>query len=336
MSDVSSNNNRENDENDEINDEENIGYFAEDGEPKILPPSDDRVFKSVMTTSLDSLRDLITCLIKLPVNTVVLRNKELPTTTIREKMELFDVNCSIDDGTQVEVEMQASAMKHDDATNRHKNIKSRAIYNACDIHAKQDGKGKPYGDFVRSFQVTICDYTIFPEYDEYIIPYTFRNSWGDELLNMVNVIFVELSRAAKLRSKPVETMTPLEKWIVYLHYAGKPKYQELINNILESRKEIKMAQEVLDDISRNEDERFLYRERRKAQQDYDHGMVLARREGEMKGEIRGEVRGEMKGKIKLAYKLLGSYATIEQIANLTDLSYDAVKAYFENTKNLNE
>ncbi|MDR3110357.1 MAG: Rpn family recombination-promoting nuclease/putative transposase [Planctomycetaceae bacterium] len=322
-----SNNNRYDD--DGINDGGNGEYLAEDGVPRILPPTDDRVFKSIMTTSLDSLRDLITCLIKLPVSTVELRNAELPTMTTCEKMERFDVNCSIDDGTQVEVEMQASAMKYDSADNRHENVKCRAIYNLCDLHAKQDGKGKVYKDFVRSFQVTICDYTVYPEYDEFVIPYTFRNDWGDELLDMVCIIFVELSKAAKLKNKPVETMTPLEKWLIYLHYANQPKYQELINNITESRKEIKMAQNILDNISRNEDERFLYRERRKAEQDYEHGIVGARMEGRMEGRI----EGEMEGMIKLARKHLGVYATIEQIANFAELPYDDVAKYIERINN---
>jgi predicted transposase/invertase (TIGR01784 family) len=80
-----------------------------------------------------------------------------------------------------------------------------------------------------------------------------------------------------------------------------------------------MAQNVLDNISRNEDERFLYRERRKTRQDYEHGMAVARKEG------------KVEGKIELARKHLGIYATIEQIANFTELSYGDVRDYIRIT-----
>jgi hypothetical protein len=52
--------------------------------------------------------DLISAIINRPVTDVVVRNTELPVEDTREKAERLDVNCKTDDGSQVDLEMQAS------------------------------------------------------------------------------------------------------------------------------------------------------------------------------------------------------------------------------------
>jgi hypothetical protein len=124
---------------------------------EILPPSDDGVFKTLLThpDARPCLRDIIASYIDLPVKNVTVRNTELPIGHIFEKQERFDVNCEIDGGDQVEVEMQANAMVGDNRESQHKNIKSRAIFNVCDLHAKQKGVGVSYGKLARTYQIYV-------------------------------------------------------------------------------------------------------------------------------------------------------------------------------------
>lgn len=79
----------------------------------ILPPSDDRVFKLILTSpeAKPVLMDLISSIIGRPVIDVVVRNNELPPADTEEKAERLDVNCSVDDGSQVDLEMQASRIQ---------------------------------------------------------------------------------------------------------------------------------------------------------------------------------------------------------------------------------
>ena len=81
----------------------------------ILPPSDDRVFKKILTSpeAKPALMDLISSVINRPVVDVVVRNNELLVGDTEEKAERLDVNCKIDDGTQVDLEMQASRIQED-------------------------------------------------------------------------------------------------------------------------------------------------------------------------------------------------------------------------------
>ena len=59
----------------------------------ILPPSDDRIFKLLLTSpeSKPALMDLITATIMRPVVDVAVRNNELPAGDTEEKAERLDV-----------------------------------------------------------------------------------------------------------------------------------------------------------------------------------------------------------------------------------------------------
>ena len=68
----------------------------------ILPPSDDRVFKLILThpEAKQALMNLISSVID-----VILLPNELAPGDTEEKAERLDVNCKIDDGSQVNLEM---------------------------------------------------------------------------------------------------------------------------------------------------------------------------------------------------------------------------------------
>ena len=83
--------------------------------PELLPPSEDGVFKTLLThpDAKPVLRDVVESFLRFPVVKVEVRNVELPISDINEKRERFDVNCAIDDGSQLDVEMQSEAMTGD-------------------------------------------------------------------------------------------------------------------------------------------------------------------------------------------------------------------------------
>ena len=124
--------------------------------PELLPPSEDGVFKTLMThpDAKPILRDVVESYLRFPVVNVEVRNAEMHIADIKEKRERFDVNCTADDGTQCEIEMQSEAMSGDSAGTNHKIIKSRAIYNLCDLHSGQSGRSVRYDMLMRSYQMT--------------------------------------------------------------------------------------------------------------------------------------------------------------------------------------
>ena len=253
---------------------------------EILPPYDDRIFKAFLTLpgSEPALKFVASAIINRPVVNVLVRNAELPVTDTEEKAERFDLNCVIDDDTQADIEMQSSRMKEEKDGN-HSNLRARSIYNLCDLHSSQSSKGKSYDELVRSYQVMFCGYTVFPERASFINPFSMRHDMDNGLLHdSVRVLYIELSKLNEILKKPVEQMTDMERFSVFLRYAENPDYREIVNKVIESKEGLAVAGELLMSISKDERERAIFRNRRIAIADQESNMITARREGYREAE----------------------------------------------------
>ncbi len=286
----------------------------------ILPPSDDRVFKLILTSpdAKPVLADLISSIIKRPVVEVEVRNNELPPGDTEEKAERFDVNCRIDDGSQADLEMQASRIE-EDSDGRHQNLKGKSIYYLCDLHSSQSAKGvRRYDRLARTYQVTFCSYTVFPNRAEYVNSFSLRHDEDNELLSdAIQVVYVELSKLQEIMKKSVMDMTDLEKWAVFFRYAGERGYRETVNEVIASKEVLEMAGELLMSISQDERERAVFRSRKMYQTDMLSNLATV--------EERGEKRGIVAGKIEVARNLLGMKLPLDQIIKATGLTREEIE-----------
>ena len=243
--------------------------------PKILPPYDDMVFKSILTRPDAELArvDLLSVLLGKTVKTATVRNTELPAHDVDVKQERFDVSCWFDDGDQAAVEMQAEPMRGDTFASGHKNIRERAVFGLCDLHVNQTGSGKDYADFVKSFHITITNYRVFDEKHKLVEIFSFKNQSGIVLAKSVAAVFVDLTLVGKVLKKSVDEMTAEEMWAVFLSKANESKYSEIIEKILKKREGISVANEMLHTISQDEFERARFHSRKMALQDAEHNRV---------------------------------------------------------------
>jgi predicted transposase/invertase (TIGR01784 family) len=208
----------------------------------------------------------------------------------------------------------------------------------CDLHSNQKGVGIPYRKLARTYQITFCGYTVFENRENCFNRFSFRNEEGEELLDTVNILFVELSKLARVLEKPVDKMTGAEMWAIFLAYANKPKYRETLRKIIEAKEEIKVAYELLTSISQDPDERAQFRARRKFQMDLQHNLITVFdegkqegiREGELKGKLEGiregELKGELKGKLEVARNLLANRVPLDVVVQSTGLSLDKIQS----------
>ena len=253
-----------------------------DGLPRILPPYEDGIFQAILTLpeSREALRSAVAAFLDRTVQSVTLRNNAAPKRDKRAKQEQYDINCVVDggDGDQCNVEMQATQMKLDNIGNEHVNIRCRSVFNLCDLHAAQEGKGLAYGDFARSYQVTLCKYRVFREKQNLVERFTFRTPEGKELCDAVTAIFIDLSQAEEIAKKPVSEMTPIERWAVFFALGNVPEYYGIIDDITKQEEGIAVAKETLSNISRNPDERARFHSRRIWLQDREHENAAIRKE----------------------------------------------------------
>ena len=286
----------------------------------ILPPSDDRVFKLILTSpeAKQGLMNLISSIIGRTVVDVVLLPNELAPGDTEEKAERFDVNCKIDDGSQVNLEMQASYMV-EDLGGQHLNLKGKSIYYLTDLHSSQPAKGlRRYDRLARSYQITFCSYTIFPNTQDYVNSFSLRHDTTGELLSdAINLTFVELSKLDEVVKKPVSDMTDLDKWSVFFQYAPDMEHREIVNKVIESEEVLQVAGNLLMSISQNEQERAIYRSRRKFQTDMQSNLATA--------EDNGKQIGRAEEKIEIARNALQMKMTVADIVRLTGLTQAEVE-----------
>ena len=277
----------------------------------ILPPSDDRVFKLILTSpeAKQGLMNLISSIIGRTVIDVVLLPNELAPGDTEEKAERFDVNCKIDDGSQINLEMQASHMI-EDLDGQHRNLKGKSVYYLTDLHSSQPAKGlRRYDRLARSYQITFCSYTIFPNTQDYMNSFSLRHDTTGELLSdAISLTFVELSKLSEVVKKPVCDMTDLDKWSVFLQYAPHLEHREIVNKVIESEEVLQVAGDLLMNISKNERERAIYRSRRKFQTDLQSDLATA------------EDRGRRQSAFTIAKNLLSMDMPREQVAAATGLT----------------
>ena len=262
----------------------------------ILPPSDDRIFKTLLThpDAKQVLIDVVSTVINQKVTDVQVRGIEAPVMDTEEKSERFDVNCTVDSGDQVDVEMHSC--RQDEIGSEHTNFIKKYVYFLSDLHSSQKSKGIKYRDLVRTYHVTFSMYTVLPSLPDYVNWFSLRTGKGIQLTDQINMIIVELSKLNDILKKPVEELTSFEKWSLFFRYAQEPLQRNLINDIIKKKEEIGMAAALLQEISQDENERAHLRSRKMYEMDRVSDLLTAEERGEIRGRAEGEARGITKGR----------------------------------------
>jgi len=252
----------------------------------ILPPSDDHIFKTLLThpDAECVLADVISAAIERTVVEVRVRNNELPIADVNEKTERLDVNCTVDGGDQVDVEMQSSRIE--EIAEGHRSFINKYVYYATDLHSSQQSKGKEYANLVRTYQVTFCAYHVLSSRTDFVNRASLRFPNGELFSDQVNMVIIELSKLNDILDKSVGELTPLEMWSLFFRFAPDPKRRNLINEIIETKKEVDMAAKLLQEISQDERERARARSRRMFETDMTSNLLTAERRGRIEGENR--------------------------------------------------
>ncbi|MCL2765786.1 MAG: Rpn family recombination-promoting nuclease/putative transposase [Treponema sp.] len=262
----------------------------------ILPPSDDRIFKTLLIhpDARQVLIDVVSTVIERKVVDVQIRNNEVSITDVNEKAERFDVNCTVENGDQVDVEMHCS--KREETGEKRTNFINKCTYYLADLHSSQKSRGVMYKDMVRTFQVTFSTHTVFPARSDFVSKFSLRTADGEQFGNQLNIVIIELDKLKNLLGKPVENLTSFEKWSLFLKYAADPVHRDLINDIIKEKEEIGMAATILREISKDERERAIFRSRQMAETDRISDLLTA----EERGMIRGREEGREEERLVIA------------------------------------
>jgi len=274
----------------------------------ILSPVDDHIFKTLLThpEAKPVLISVLSATMDRHVIDAIVRNNELPITDDNEKAERLDVNCTIDGGDQADVEMHGSRIEEVDGG--HTSFINKCIYYLTDLHSSQKSKGVKYRELARTYQITFCNYTIYPQRADYITRASMRTPEGEQLTDQINFILVELSKLDELLKKPVDKLTPLEMWSIFFKFAPDVRRRDVVNRVIAEKEEIAVAGALLMEISKDERERARYRSRRMFETDQASNILTA----------------EYRGVLKVARNLKNEGLSVDIIAKTTGLPIDEI------------
>jgi hypothetical protein len=132
--------------------------------------------------------------------------------------------------------------------------------------------------------------------------------------------FIELSKLGAVMEKPVEEMTSAEMWGIFFGHGNEPEYRGLLNKMISVKGEIKMANELLMSISKDEVERAHYRSRKMFRMDMEHDRAVSRTEGRIEGRAEGITEGRIEKSQEIARNLLRIGVPPDTVENATGLS----------------
>jgi predicted transposase/invertase (TIGR01784 family) len=184
----------------------------------------------------------------------------------------LDVKAVLADGSLVVIEMQVARMTA---------FSKRITYNLVKGYANQLTKGEKYHLLNPAIALTITDFILFEDEDDFINPFVFKHQnkdleYPDKELQL---IFVELPKFKKSLEE-LETLT--DKWLYFLKETGDlPGIPEILGEV----EEIEMALNIANKINMNAEELEVFENRGIALQDERGRISYAEQVGEERGRL---------------------------------------------------
>lgn len=279
----------------------------------ILNPRLDVNFKAMFTQetkeSYAALQSFLSSVLNRKIRTVSLTTNEPVVDAIYQMQMSFDVAVTFDDGEKASIEMQGRDREYDYSARSEIQV-ARLLNN----NVKKNSKWKAE----KVYQISVLNFHL-PKDDKCEMSwYTMKNQKGHKLSDHMNVIFIDLLEIKKLyETTPIEKLTSLQKWGLFLSYADDESKSDFIRKITESEKGIMEAELIIGRMSEEDSNWFRQNSIDTAIRDRNSEIDAA--------EERGIEKGMKKQAVESAKKFLKmNFMTPEQISQGVGLTVEEV------------
>jgi predicted transposase/invertase (TIGR01784 family) len=283
----------------------------------LLDPRRDVVFKTIFSKaskeSSIARNSIISAFIGRKVESSTVLNPELTIEDIREKAARLDVLCVLDDGTQVNLEMQMC--------NTSDSIEDRLCFYCSQLYIGQESRGLPYESLKPVYVILISNQTIFDKIDKYLSLIQYRFDDGSIFSSKLNILTLELPKLGEPVTITKE-MDPVQRWGLFFTSAIQEERKKILEELIETDEGINMAEKLLYEVTQNDYERAAVFEREKILTDYYAGLAYA----EQKGEKQGIEQGKQEQKREIALIMKSKLISLEQISEITGLSIEEIES----------
>ena len=256
----------------------------------ILNPRLDVNFKALFTQGTKesdaALQSFISAAIGRKIKSLKLDPNEPPADTPSQMQMSFDVAVTFDDGEKADIEIQGRDREYD--------FKARAEIQAARLLNNNAKKGANYSA-KKVFQISVLNFHASRDDKSQVSRYTMKSQSGTELAGRLNVVFIDLLEIKKLFGTPVDKLTPLQKWGLFLSYADDGSKTEYISQIANSEEGIMEADRIAQRMSEEDANWFRQNSIDIARRDYNSTMEHYQQMGLEKGLKQGIEKGLKQG-----------------------------------------
>ena len=275
---------------------------------ELLKPTNDYVFKRIFgqNKNSDLLKDLLQAILpNWNIQSVKPKQEvQLETDFITDKICRLDILATLNDGTNVDIEMQMANCNDTEA---------RALFYTTREYHHSLQTGEQYIEIPKSIGIWISKFNVFKDDGPFHEIVRLKRDYENTIFtDKMEIHFLQLP---KFKKKCKRISNKLEEWLTFISFEN---VEEL--KMIENEK-IKKAEEELEYLSGDEAERRIAWLRETAELDRKFAMTAARDQG--KAEGRAEGRAESM-KI-VAKKLLAKNMDIDSIIELTGLTKEEIE-----------
>ncbi|QGG47214.1 Rpn family recombination-promoting nuclease/putative transposase [Heliorestis convoluta] len=255
-------------------------------EIKAINRINDYAFKRIFGSEegKEVLINFLNAVLKLPqdreIKTIELLDREIEPTYLLDRGARLDVLAKTEKGTLINIEVQVG--------NQY-NIDKRTLYYWSGLYHGQLMRGQSFRELRKTITINIIAFNWFPDETRYHRKFHIREEeTGEQLNDDLEIHFLELDKAKKLKRKP---QTPLEAWLMYLNNLEGEELEE----IAMENPAIKKAVTIEQAFMKSNIERRIYELREKAVRDEISALAGAKEEGKAEGRKEGIQQGHQKG-----------------------------------------
>lgn len=259
-----------------------------------LKVTNDYVFKRIFGKQGNEsiLKDFLIAVLELPIEEIELvKDAHLDRAVVENKSGILDIKATLNNKITVNIEMQVK--------NQH-NMIDRSLYYWSSLYSSSLYKKQNYRENNKTITINILMFNIFkegPYHEKCMIKRNYNNEILTEDLEMH---FIQIPKCKKDDIK-----TKLDKWVQFIGNISK----EGVNIAMKENKEIRKAQEELEYLTGDEEERRLAELREKAIRD-----EVTNREGAIEEKTK-----------EIAKKMKEEKMDIETIMKITELRKEEIE-----------
>ena len=277
----------------------------------LMKPKIDFAVKEIMMNSQARL-GFLSAILKL--NTNEIKDTKILNTNLRklhedDKQGILDVRILMNNNVEIDIEIQLSELKV---------WADRSLFYLSKMYVEQIEEGQQYNVFKRCVSISILDFTLFHDTDEFYSCFHLREDTRHTLYT--DKMEFHILELAKLPKELKEDTNEILLWAKFISAEREEEFDMLATK----NPYIKSAYEHLQIISQDKKKRLEYESREKAIRDHNQMMYEA--------EQRGMQRGEYEKAISIAKNFLALGFSISSIAQGTGLSEEQIKKLKETNK----